>query len=107
MVNENGANYCMIQKVFWLNFFTSKVIRFQVHYKNDVNRVSFTIGPSYRDLFKSNCHRMYSIATMAEYNRKRKWLDEIANKFPDISWWVTWLDARKYYMFLLLDASAT
>ena len=55
--------------------------------KNDVNRVSFRIGPSYRDLFKSICHGICSIATVAEYNEKRKWLHEIANIFPDISQW--------------------
>ena len=30
---------------------------------------------------------------------KKKWLDEIANIFPNISWWLTWWDARKYDMF--------
>ena len=42
---------------------------------------------------------MCSIATMAEYNEKKKWLDEIANIFPDISWWLTSWDAMKYHMF--------
>ena len=107
MVDEIGANYCAIQKVFGLDFVTSKVVSCQVHYNNDVNRVSFRISPSYRDLFKSICHRMCSVATMAEYNEKKKWLDEIANIFPDISWWLTWWDARSVTCFLLLDALAT
>ena len=85
MVNENGANYCAIQKVFGLDFVTSKVVSCQMHCQNDVNRVSFTIGPIYRDLFKSICHETCSIATVAEYNKKKKWLDEIANIFPNIS----------------------
>ena len=42
---------------------------------------------------------MCSIAAMAECNEKKKWLGEIAHIFPDISWWLTWLDARKYHMF--------
>ena len=46
MVNENGANYCAIQKVFGLDFVTSKVVSCQMHYKNDVNRVSFRISES-------------------------------------------------------------
>ena len=49
--------------------------------------------------FKIICHGMCSIATMAEYNNKKKWLDEIANILPDISWWVTWWNARQYHMF--------
>ena len=56
-----------------------------MHYKNDVNRVSFRISESYRDLFKSICHEMCSIATIAEYNEQKKWLDEIANIFPNIT----------------------
>ena len=73
---------------------TSKVVSCQVHCKNDVNRVSFKIGLSNRDLFKSICYRMCSIATVVEYNEQKQWLDEIA-----ISCWVTWWDARKYHMF--------
>ena len=99
MVNENGANYCAIQKVFGLDFVTSKVVSCQMHYKNDVNRVSFRIIESYRDLFKNICHEMCSIATVGEYNKKRKWLDEIANLFPDITSLINWWDARKYHMF--------
>ena len=38
------ANYCATQKVFGLYFVTSKVVSFQMHYKNDVHRVSFRIG---------------------------------------------------------------
>ena len=70
-----------------------------MHYKNDVNRVSFRIGPSYRDLFKSICYEICSVATMTEYNEKKKQLDEKANIFPNISQWLTWWDARKYHMF--------
>ena len=29
-----------------------------MHYKNDVNRASFSISDSYRDLFKNICHEM-------------------------------------------------
>ena len=89
MVDENSANYCAIQKVFGLDFVTSKVARSQMHYKDEVSRVFFRIGPSYRDLFKSICHEMCSVATIAEYNEKKKWLDEIANIFPNISQWIT------------------
>ena len=64
MVDENGANYCPIQKV------VIKVVSCQMHYTNDVSRVSFWIGPSYRDLFKHSCHGMCSIATVAEHNEK-------------------------------------
>ena len=99
MVDENGANYCAIQKVFGLDFVISKLVSCQMHYKNDVSRVSFRISPSYRDLFKSICHEISSIATMAEYNKKKKWLDKIANIFPNISQWLTWWDAREYHMF--------
>ena len=42
---------------------------------------------------------MCSVATVGEYNNKRKWLDEIANIFPDITSWINWWDARKYHIF--------
>ena len=53
MVSKNSTNYCMIKQVFGVNFMTSKVVTCQVHYKNDVNRVSFRIGLSYRDISKA------------------------------------------------------
>ena len=68
MVDENGVNYCAIQKVFGLNFVTSKMVSCQIHYKKDVNKVSFRISDIYRDLFKSICHEICSVATVAEYN---------------------------------------
>ena len=70
MVDENGANYCAIQKVFGLDFVTSKVVSCQMHYKNDVNRVSFRISESYRDLFRSICHEMCSTATVARVQQE-------------------------------------
>ena len=72
MFYENSANYCVIQRDLGVIFVTSKVFSCQMHYKNDVNRVFFRIGPSYRDLFKSICHGMCSIATVAEFNKKMK-----------------------------------
>ena len=59
MVDENGANYCTIRKVFGLEFATSKVVSCQMHYKNDVNRVSLKIGDGYKDVFKNICHKLW------------------------------------------------
>ena len=99
MVDENGANYCAIRKVFGLEFATSKVVGCQMHYKNDVNRASLKIGDSYKEVFKNICHKMCSITTVAEYNDRKKWLKEIANIFPQITSWINWWDARKYHIF--------
>ena len=66
MADENGANYCAIRKVFGLQFTGAKVVSCQMHYKNDVNRVSLKISDSYRDVFKKNCHKMCSITTVYE-----------------------------------------
>ena len=98
MVDENSANYCAIRKVFGFDFVTSKVVSCQMHYKNDVNRASFSISNSYRDLFKNICHKLCSISTVGKYEKK-KWLDEIATIFLDITSWINWWDARKYHMF--------
>ena len=98
MVDENGANYCAIRKVFGLDFVTSKVVSCQMHYKNDVNRASLRISDSYRDLFKNICHEMCSITTVGKYNEKKKWLEEIGNIFPQISSWINWWDTRKYHI---------
>ena len=61
-----------------------------------MNRVSFRI---HANLFKTICHELCSVATVAEYNEKKKWLDEIANICLEILQWITWWDARKYYVF--------
>ena len=80
-----------------MEFATSKVISCQMHYKNDVNRASLKISDSYKDVFKNICHEMCSITTVAEYNDRKKWLEEIANIFPQITSWINWWDARKYH----------
>ena len=95
MVDENGANYCAIRKVFGLEFAASKVVSCQMHYKNVVNRASLKISDSYRDVLKNICHEKCSVATVGEYNNKKKWLEEIANIFPEINSWINWWDARK------------
>ena len=41
MFDENCTNYCAIEKDLGLDFVTSKMVSCQMHYKNDVNRVSF------------------------------------------------------------------
>ena len=58
IVDENGASYCTIRKVFSVKFVKSEVVNCQMHYKNDVNKVCFSIGLSYRDIFKSICYKM-------------------------------------------------
>ena len=72
MVDENGANYCAIRKVFGLEFATTKVVSCQMHYKNDVNRASLKIGDNYKGMFKNICHKMCSVTTVAEYNERKK-----------------------------------
>ena len=99
MVDENNANYCAIGKILGLDFVTSKVVSCQLHYKNDVNRASLRLRDSYRDVFKNICHKMCSVTTVGEYNKKKKQLEDIANIFPQISSWINWWDARKYHMF--------
>ena len=98
MVSENGARYCEMKQGFGVNFITSKVVSCQMHYRNDAKRVSFRIGPSYRDLFKSICYGMCPIASIAEYNKQKHWMDDITNIFPDISQRVTWWVVRKYHI---------
>ena len=99
MVDENGANYCTVRKVFGLEFATSKVVSCQMHYKNDVNRASLKIDDSYKDVFKNICQEMCSVTTVAKYNDRKKQLEEIANIFPQITSQISWWDARKYHIF--------
>ena len=61
--------------------------------------MSLKIGDSYKDVFKNICHELCSVTTVAEYNNRKKWLEEIANIFPQITSWINWWDARKYHIF--------
>ena len=45
------------------------------------------------------CHEMCYITTVVEYNDRKKWLEEIANIFPEIISWINWCDARKCHIF--------
>ena len=88
MVDENGANYCTIRKVFGLEFATSKVVSCQMHYKNGMNRASLKIGDTHKDVFKNIYHEMCSVTTVAEYNDRKKQLEEIADIFQQITSWI-------------------
>ena len=90
MGDENGTYYCANRQVFGVNFMTSEVVSCQMHYKNDINKVSFSTGLSYRDLVKSICYGMYSVATVTEYNEQNHQMDEIPNLLPDSSQWTPW-----------------
>ena len=46
MVDESSAYYCAIRKVLGMNFVALKVVSYQLHYKNDVNRASLRINDS-------------------------------------------------------------
>ena len=70
-----------------------------MHYKNDVNRASLKIGDNYKGVFKNICHEMCSVTTVAEYNDRKKRLEEIADIFPQITSWINWWDAIKYHIF--------
>ena len=78
MVDENGTNYCIIRKVFGLEFATCKVVSCQMHYKNDVNRASLKIGDSYKDVFKTFFMKcvpsLLLLSTMTERNDWRRLL---------------------------------
>ena len=99
MVDENRANYCTIRKVFGLEFATTKVVSCQMHYKNDMNKASLKIGDNYKGVFKNICCKMCSVTTVAEYNDRKKQLEEIVDIFPHITSWINWWDARKYHIF--------
>ena len=78
MADENGANYCAIKQAFGLDFMTSKVVSCQMHYKQDVSKASFRIGVSCREEFRNICHEMCTIASVAQYNECKRWLDKMA-----------------------------
>ena len=45
-----------------------KVVCSQIHYMNDINKVSYRIRVNFRDIFNTICNEMYSIATKAPFN---------------------------------------
>ena len=78
MVDENGANYYAIRKVFELEFATSKAVSCQMHYKNDINRASLKIGDSYKMCLKTFATKCVLspllLSTMTERNDWRRLL---------------------------------
>ena len=68
MGGENGTSYFAIKQVFGLDFMTSNVVSFQMHYMHDVSKASFRIRVSFKDELKNICHEMCIIATLAQYN---------------------------------------
>ena len=45
---------------------------------------------------------MCSVTTVAEYNDRKKRLEEIADIFPQITSWINWWDAKNTTFSLLL-----
>ena len=100
MVDDNVTNYIAIEELFGVDFLTSKVIRYQMHYKNGVTKASLRLGVSFRGKFKNICNKMCTVATVTQYSEQKKLLEEMVNLFPDITRWVAWWDARKYHTFV-------
>ena len=42
---------------------------------------------------------MCFVTTVAEYNDRKKQVEEIGNIFPQITSWISWWDARKYHIY--------
>ena len=58
MCDEGSTNYCAIYQVYGGDFTNVRVVGWQWHFKNDVNRKSKDVNPDLRGLFISPCHKI-------------------------------------------------
>ena len=82
--DEAGANYKAITQVYGPEFSAIRVKGCQWHFKSDVKNHVSKLRPEDQETFLTTCNALCDITTVADYNRLKVVLDDLAEKNPEI-----------------------
>ena len=97
--DEAGANYKAIADVYGTEFSAIRVKGCQWHFKLDVKNHVSKLKPEDQETFVSTCNALCDVTTVADYNRLKLVLDDLAEQNPQIKPFILYWDPRKSHIF--------
>ena len=97
--DEAGANYKAIADVYGNEFSAVRVKGCQWHFKSDVKNHVSKLKPEDQETFVSTCNALCDVTTVADYNRLKLVLDDLAERNPQIKPFILYWDPRKSHIF--------
>ena len=90
MMDEKGANFEGITRVFGENFAKAKAVTCQFHFKNCAEKYIVNIPKDKRISFRRLCRQLCRAHTIHEYRSVSKLIVEVAEKYKFLGWWKFW-----------------
>ena len=97
--DEAGANYKAIADVYGTEFSAIRVKGCQWHFKSDVKNHVSKLKSEDQETFVSTCNALCDVTTVADYNRLKLVLDDLAERNPQIKPFILYWDPRKSHIF--------
>ena len=97
--DEAGANYKAIADVYGTEFSAIRVKGCQWHFKSDVKNYVSKLKPEDQETFVSTCNVLCDVTTVADYNRLKLVLDDLAERNPQIKPFILYWDPHKSPIF--------
>ena len=97
--DEAGANYKAIADVYGTEFSAIRVKGCQWHFKSDVKNHVSKLKPEDQETFVSICNALCDVTTVADYNRLKLVLDDLAERNPQIKPFILYWDPHKSHIF--------
>ena len=97
--DEAGANYKAIADVYGTEFSAIRVKGCQWHFKSDVKNHVSKLKPEDQETFVSTCNALCDVTTVADYNRLKLVLDDLAERNPQIKPFILYWDPRRSHIF--------
>ena len=90
MMDEKGANFEAIKRVFGKNFAKAKAVTCQFHFRNCAEKYIVNIPKDERIAFRRLCRQLCQAHTIHEYRTVSKLIVQVAEKYKFMGWWKFW-----------------
>ena len=90
MMDEKGANFEAITRVFGKNFAKAKAVTCQFHFKNCAEKYIVNIPKDEKIAFRRLCRQLCRAHTIHEYRTVSKLIVQVAEKYTFMGWWKFW-----------------
>ena len=87
MMDEKGANFEAIRRVFGTNFAKTKAKTCQFHFANCGERYISHLPIDYRNTFRNLCRKLCEAYTRDEYRTIEEKIRTVAEKYYFMGWW--------------------
>ena len=97
--DEAGANYKAIADVYGTEFSAIRVKGCQWYFKSDVKNHVSKLKPEDQETFVSTCNALCDVTAVADYNRLKLVLDDLAERNSQIKPFILYWDPHESHIF--------